>query len=138
MRKVRRKIISKKRKFQEHEKLLKEIEALQSKVNYLQNQVNHISFSISKPASRATIGLEKIGIILYYLFLPFKWIKNIIRKIFRILRRLWGIIKNPKSYWLGLYWVSFAWLVILDGGIKEILHGLRHSRCFARQIGLLQ
>jgi hypothetical protein len=117
---------------------MEEFETLRQQVMQLQKQVNAFSLSPTQPITYASIGYQKLGIILYYLFLPLRWVKNTVRMMIRLIRRAWIILKNPKSYWLGFYWLSFAWVVMLDGGLKDVFGTLRHPRSLARSIGLIQ
>jgi len=102
----------------------RELEALRLQVNQIQEQVNFISLALAQLDTRFFTGLRPLGVFLYFIFLPFRWIK-----------RSWGILKNPQSYWTGFYWLCFAWVLIRDEGLKEVLNSLRHSRHLNVSIG---
>jgi hypothetical protein len=104
-----------------------QLETLQTQVAQLQEQVNGLLQLTSHLDVHAMIGLRPLGILLYFLFLPF-----------RLARHLLKILTNPNSYWAGFYWLCFAWILILDRGWKELLTSFRHPLRLLRAFGLLR
>jgi hypothetical protein len=107
--------------------LPQELEALRLQVNQIQEQVNFLSLVWARLDTRSFTGLRTLGVILYLLSLPFRWV-----------RRSLALLKSPMFYWTGFYWLCFTWVLIKDGGLKEVLNSLRHPRRLFASIGLFQ
>ena len=104
-----------------------ELEALRLQVNQIQEQVNYYLLVWAQLDKRSFTGLRALGVFLYFLLLPFRWV-----------RRLLAILKRPMFYWTGFYWLCFTWVLIKDGGLGEVLNSLRHPRRLLASIGFLQ
>src|SRR5271157_2644571 len=98
-----------------------EFEDLRLQIKLLQQQVNTLSLALAQLGPRSFTGLRTLGTILYFLFLPFRWAKRAIVLLASWIRQVWVYLKQPQSYWTVFYWLSFAWVLILDGGLKEVL-----------------
>ena len=88
-----------------------ELENLHVQVHQIKDHVDLLSNIIVLFDSRALTGLNILGIILYYVFAPFRRIKRLLGKRFLWKRFLWG--------WF--YWICFMWVYVQDVGIKEVL-----------------
>jgi hypothetical protein len=88
-----------------------ELENLHVQVHQIKDHVDLLSNIIVLFDSRAFTGLNILGIILYYVFAPFRRIKRLLGKRFLWKRFLWG--------WF--YWICFMWVYVQDVGIKEVL-----------------
>ncbi len=106
---------------------LQDLEALQSRLNQIQEQINGISLASSQLDMRSLIGLHALGVTLYFLFLPLRWA-----------RRIWISLIQNKPFWAAFYWLSFTWVFILDGGLKDVLVSVRHPRHLPGPNDLLQ
>jgi hypothetical protein len=104
-----------------------ELEALRLQVNQLQEQVNILSLAWAQFDTRSFTGLRTLGVFLYLVSLPFRWV-----------RRLLALLKSPMFYWTGFYWLCFTRVLIKAGGLKEVLNSLRHPRRLFASIGLFQ
>ena len=107
-----------------------EFEALRLQIKRLQQQLNTLSLALAQLGPRSFAGLRTLGTILYFLFLPFRWAKQAIV----LIRQVWGYLKQPQSYWAVFYWLCFAWVLLLDGGLKEVLNFLQLPRRLAKII----
>lgn len=83
-----------------------QVRHLQNQVRHLQNQIDSMSVIVSAMDSRVFKGIKPIGLLLYYVVL---------------LLRVALLIIKPSTYWMGFYWLCFGWIVVLDGGIKDLL-----------------
>jgi len=108
-----------------------EFEDLRLQIKLLQQQVNTLSLASAQLGPRSFAGLLTLGTILYFLFLPFRWAKRAIA----LIRQVWVYLKQPLSYWTVFYWLCFAWVLILEGGLKAVLIFLQLPRRLAKIIG---
>ena len=103
-----------------------ELENLHVQVHQIKDHVDLLSNIIVLFDSRAFTGLNILGIILYYVFAPFRRIKRLLGKRFlwkRFLwkRFLWKRFLWKRFLWGWFYWICFMWVYVQDVGIKEVL-----------------
>ncbi len=115
-----------------------EIEALRLQINQIQAQVDILTATMAQLNTGSFRVLSALGGILYFLVLPLLWAKRAFVLLYRWVRRAWMLLKDPQTYWTAFYWLSFARVLILDGGLKGVLISLRHPRRLDKSIDLLQ
>lgn len=97
-----------------------EVEALKVQIIQMQEQIGSMSDALSRIDPRVVVGLKPVGLFLYYTLLPLYWLMRGIKRFVSIAARMAMLLTKPSFYWSGLYWISFGWVVILDGGIKDL------------------
>lgn len=122
-----------------------ELEALRLQINQIQAQVNTISRALAQLNTRSFRGLYTMGVILYFLFLPLYWVKWALTLLYHLILLTsrwaglaWALLTGPQSYWKAFYWLSFAWILMLDGGLKIVYYSIRNPRQLAKSIGLVR
>ena len=153
----------KRRPLLHHARQARELEALRAQVQQMQGQIDRLSSTMPQLDARSLGGLRRLGLFLYFVLLPFHWLKRLAVFLAAAVKRVWSFfvtrirrlpalfakllhgikwfvltLFNPKLYWSALYWSVFVLLLMRDGGWKEMLTVLRHPRQMARAFGLIQ